>query len=103
MFNQLTLSASVGELAALRYTPAGVPILMMKLLHQSQQQELGVMRQIACEIDAKLTGEMALAWQNSVGRSVIAKGFLAPRSMKNNRLVLHIQHIEMIKVNDNGS
>lgn len=97
MFNQLTLSASVGELSALRYTPAGVPILMMTLIHQSEQKELGVLRQVNCEVDAKLTGDMALQWQNSEGLSVVVQGFLARRSLKSNRLVLHIQHIEMNK------
>lgn len=103
MFNQLTLSASVGELAALRYTPAGVPILVMNLTHQSEQTELGVLRQVSCEIDAKLTGELALKWQNSAGSCVEVQGFLAKRSLKSNRLILHIQHIELKKVNDNGS
>ena len=103
MFNQLTLSANVGEVSALRYTPAGVPILTMTLLHQSEQTELGVLRQVACEIDAKITGDMALQWQNSAGKRVEVKGFLAKRSLKSNRLILHIQHIEMKKVNDNGS
>ena len=98
MFNQLTLSAHVGETAAIRYTPAGIPILMMKLQHQSQQEEAGICRQVTCEIDAKLTGNIALQWQNSVGQVVEVQGFLAKRSLKNNQLVLHIQHIEMKKV-----
>lgn len=97
MFNQLTLSAEVGEAADIRYTPAGIPVLMMKLTHQSQQQEMDILRQVACEIDAKITGEMALKWQNSVGQVVEVQGFLAKRSLKNNQLVLHIQHIEMKK------
>ena len=96
MFNQLTLSANVGEVSALRYTPAGVPILTMTLLHQSEQEELGVLRQVACELDAKITGNMALKWQNMAGKSVEVKGFLAKRSLKSTQLVMHINHIESI-------
>ena len=103
MFNQLTLSANVGEVSALRYTPAGVPILTMTLLHQSEQEELGVLRQVACELDAKITGNMALKWQNMAGKNGEGKGFLAKRSLKRNRVNSAQQNIEMIKVNDNGS
>ena len=97
MENTVTLTAIIRYLSDIRYTPAGLPVLQMKLEHASEQIECGQKRIVKCEISAKLMGPQALDWQYGLESSVKVKGFLACRSFKNPNLVLHIQHIEHLK------
>ncbi len=89
--NQLVLTASIAELNALRYTPAGVPALDLRLEHESLHQEAGQDRQVKVSAKAVAFGALAerLARQ-AVGSSWKFNGFVAtPRNGKN--LVFHIQ------------
>ena len=40
------------ELSALRYTPAGIPVIEFKLDHESEQDEAGTKRQVKAQISA---------------------------------------------------
>lgn len=89
--NQLSLTASVVEIEALRYTPSGVPALNCQLEHASEVTEAGKVRQVKALVKSVSFGSIAerLAKQD-VGTNWIFKGFLAtPRGTK--RLVFHIQ------------
>lgn len=98
MQNQLVLTATVEREDALRYTPAGLPVLEMWLRHHSKQQEAGRERDVNCEIQAVLIGEEARRQAGRlIGNPVALTGFLCQRSLKNPRLVLHIEHIELVK------
>ena len=57
--NRLTLTATLQTKEPLRYSPAGVPILNCRLIHQSQQMEAGTPRAVSCEIPAVAIGEVA--------------------------------------------
>ncbi|MBV8047331.1 MAG: primosomal replication protein N [Paludibacterium sp.] len=98
MQNHLVLTATVEREEALRYTPAGLPVLEMWLRHHSKQNEAGFERDVACEIQAVLIGDKAPAWAGTLaGRTVNLTGFLCQRSLKNPRLVLHIEYVEFVK------
>lgn len=97
MLNQLNLSAKIKSLDELRYTPAGLPILTLWLIHESWQIELGQNYLAKVEIQAKALGEMAKNWQYPVGCIVEISGFLTQKSIHNFRPILHIQHIHEYK------
>ena len=94
--NQLVLTASIAELAAPRYTPAGLPALDLRLEHESLLQEAGQDRQVKASVKAVAFGALAerLARQ-AVGSSWRFQGFVAtPRNGKH--LVFHIQEFSQI-------
>lgn len=89
--NRLVLSARVIEIDALRHTPAGIPILHMRLAHESELTEAGHPRRVELEIPAVALGEMALMLADApLGCSLEAEGFLAPSRKGSSRLVLHL-------------
>ena len=57
--NRLTLTAILKSSEPLRYSPAGIPILNCRLVHQSEQVEAGLPRSVTCEIPAVAVGEIA--------------------------------------------
>ena len=98
MRNELQLTASVVREDALRYTPAGLPVLQVWLNHQARQLQGGLERDVGFEIQAVLIGELALQYAGKLtGQTVLISGFIAQRSLRNQRLVLHIESIEWNK------
>ncbi len=94
MENHVVLSACIEELQALRYTPAGLPALDLRLVHESSQLEADVPRKVSAAVKAVAFGALAerLARQ-APGSSWSFQGFLAtPRNSKT--VVLHIQDIQ---------
>ena len=94
MSNRLVLSACIAEASPLRYTPAGLPALDLRLEHESHMQEAGGQRQVKAAIKAVAFGPQAetLARQ-AVGSHWQFAGFLAtPRNGKHP--VLHIQEFQ---------
>ena len=89
--NCLILTASIVERDAMRYTPAGIPALNLKLAHASCVREAGHDRQVKAEMKALALGSNAerLASQ-AIGSSWQFTGFVAtPRNGKH--VVFHIQ------------
>ena len=82
-------------LEAIRYTPAGIPLLSFVLQHVSEQIEAGLKRKVECEVNAVAIGELAKT-NFHIGDTIKAKGFLAKRSAKSTQLVLHIEKLELI-------
>ncbi|TIC82373.1 primosomal replication protein N [Crenobacter intestini] len=98
MQNRLVLTASVTREEALRYTPAGIPVLEMWLAHGSRQREAGLDRDVRCEIQAVMVGEAGRKFAGRVAGQVLTfEGFLSQRSLRNPRLVLHIESAEFVK------
>ncbi|MGJ7494304.1 primosomal replication protein N [Variovorax sp. RT4R15] len=92
--NSLVLTACVAELGALRYTPAGLPALDLKLEHESTVEEAGIPRQVKAALKAVAFGAIAerLARQ-ALGSLWRFQGFLAtPGNGKHP--VLHIQDFQ---------
>ena len=97
MVNQLTLSGEVTSLESLRYTPAGIPIVSFRLRHTSIQDEAGMKRQADCEVPVVAMAEMAnKAKTLPVGDSIKVLGFLTKKSLKNDRLVLHVTKLDQL-------
>jgi len=57
--NQLTLAGTLVARDALRYTPAGVPIVSFRVAHASQQSEAGAARQVEMEMACVAVEERA--------------------------------------------
>ena len=92
--NQLVLTACVAELGALRFTPAGLPAVDVRLEHESTIVEAGQSRQVKAAIKAVAFGAVAerLARQ-ALGSLWRFQGFLAtPGNGKHP--VLHIQDFQ---------
>ncbi len=82
-------------LEAIRYTPAGIPLLSFVLQHASEQTEAGLKRKVGCEVNAVVIGDIAKS-SIQIGDNIKAKGFLAKRSAKSTQLVFHIDKLEKI-------
>lgn len=89
--NTLVLTACIAEASALRYTPAGLPAIDLRLEHESQLVEAGQERQVKAAVKSVAFGALA----ERIGRQTIGSnwkftGFLAtPRNGKH--VVFHIQ------------
>ncbi len=94
MNNHWVLTACIAEAQPLRYTPAGLPALDIRLEHESLQREAGADRQVKASVKALAFGALAerLARQ-ALGSVWRFQGFLATgRGGKG--LVFHIQDIQ---------
>ena len=95
--NQLTLAGVIAELDALRYTPAGVPLVGLRLRHESQQIEAGTARRVNVEMAAVAIGEIAQNISVLPGGSHISvEGFVARKSPQSNQIVLHICSLKTV-------
>ena len=94
--NRFVIDGKLVELENLRYTPAGIARIGLKIRHVSTRQEAGISRQVACEVPVLAFGDVALqASQMHPGQHVMAEGFIAQRSQHNKQLVLHINNIRL--------
>ncbi|SNS28729.1 restart primosome assembly protein PriB [Noviherbaspirillum humi] len=89
--NRLELVACIAERDALRYTPAGIPIVAVKLQHESEQSEAGMQRQVFLDISAIAAGTIAGRLNGAeLGKPYRFSGFLARKNRNSKSLVLHI-------------
>ena len=92
--NHVVLSACIAELQALRYTPAGLPALNLRLTAESLVEEAGQARTVRVDVKAVALGTLA----ERIGKQPLGSrwqftGFLAtPRNGK--QPVLHIQEFQ---------
>ncbi|MCW7540301.1 primosomal replication protein N [Aquabacterium sp. A7-Y] len=91
--NRVVLNAVVIERGAMRYTPAGLPALDLRLAHESTVTEAGHPRKLSLELKAVVIGPLAQrVGQVELGSAHDFAGFLA--SMRNGRgVVLHITEL----------
>ena len=92
--NHVVLTAGIVEAKALRYTPAGLPALDLRLEHESSVEEAGQDRRVKAVIKAVALGNLAerLGVQ-PIGGVFCFTGFLAtPRNGKS--VVLHVQDFQ---------
>jgi primosomal replication protein N len=92
--NQLMLTACVAELGALRFTPAGLPAIDLRLEHESTVTEAMQPRLVQAAVKAVAFGAVAerLARQ-PLGSQWRFQGFLATTG-KAKHPVLHIQDFQ---------
>jgi primosomal replication protein N len=83
------------ELGALRYTPAGIPVVEFKLDHESEQDEAGAKRKVKAEIAAVAFETQArLISRIQINSDLKVKGFLSAKTRRSKKLVLHVTNIE---------
>jgi primosomal replication protein N len=92
--NHVVLTACIAEVKPLRYTPAGLPALDLRLEHESSVEEAGQVRQVKMAIKALALGAVAeKVGIQPIGSAWTFTGFLAtPRNGK--LVVLHIQDFQ---------
>jgi primosomal replication protein N len=85
------MSATLVERQALRFTPAGVPVVEATLQHRSRTVEAGIDRLLDFPFGVVAVGDAArqLA-EESLGGQLQISGFLAPRSRRSTRLMVHV-------------
>jgi primosomal replication protein N len=93
--NELQFTASIVERDVLRFTPAGLPIVSARLLHNSQQKEAMIQRTVEFEITAIAAGEISGRFnQAELGGIFQFTGFLARKNRNSKSLVFHITDFE---------
>ena len=89
--NRLQISAVSVARSALRYTPAGVAVTEGSFRHSGAVIEAGSQRQLDYEFAAVAVGPVALGLDREpLGRSLEISGFIAPKSRRSSRLIVHI-------------
>jgi len=102
--NCIELSGKLVARKALRHTPTGVPVSEGMLQHASAQIENDTERLVEVEIAVLALGEPARWLQAApLGGAVSVTGFLAARSRNSKTPVLHVNTIEFLEGNENGS
>ncbi|HVG04197.1 MAG TPA: primosomal replication protein N [Burkholderiaceae bacterium] len=89
--NQLRIRAKLVAKSALRYTPAGVAVLEASFAHEATVTEAAAQRRLAFEFAAIALGAVAQALDREpLGRQAMLDGFIAPRTRRTTRLVVHV-------------
>jgi primosomal replication protein N len=85
----------ITQLKALRYTPAGIPVVEFRLRHESEREEAGGRRKVSAELDAiAFEAQARLVADSALGRALVAEGFLGAKSRRSAKPVLHVTNIE---------
>jgi primosomal replication protein N len=94
--NRLLLQAQLIERGALRYTPAGLPALDMRLQHESVVAQDGQNRKVSLELRAKAVGPITQALAAlGMGSSCVFTGFLG--SMRQGKgIVFHVTEFKPV-------
>jgi len=94
--NEVMLSGMAHAICDLRYTPAGIPVLEFSVRHTSTQAEAGQSRTVELDMPAIAFGTLAqrLAEAKEPNRPIMARGFLAKRSLRSTQVILHARDIE---------
>ena len=98
--NSFIVTATLAEVKALRYTPAGLPALDLELIHQSEVSDQGKSRQVGLQLRAVAFGVMAEKLRNqAVGSEWQFSGFMAAAKAKptlSKQIVFHIQDFQTV-------
>ncbi|MCU0775111.1 MAG: primosomal replication protein N [Ideonella sp.] len=91
--NHLTLTASVIGRQALRYTPAGLPVLDLTLHHESEVVQEGQPRRVSVELRGRAVGSVVPAVERlDIGASRHFSGFIG--AQRNGRgVVFHLLEV----------
>ena len=82
------------ELGALRFTPAGVPVVEFKFEHESEQEEAGGRRKVNAQIGAiAFEAQARLIAAAKLGSAMRLQGFLSARTRRSRKLVLHLTNM----------
>jgi primosomal replication protein N len=97
MRNEAVIGGRLLKRGALRFTPAGIPILDFVIAHSSVQSEAGSRRQVQCDVDAVAVGELAVRIEaTKINQPLQVAGFLARNSVGNRKLMLRAVRVEPV-------
>ena len=97
MRNDAVIGGRLIKRSALRYTPAGIPIVDFVIAHNSVQSEAGSRRKVQCDVDAVAVGELAVKIDAvKINQPLQVTGFLARNSVGNRKLTLRATGIDPI-------
>lgn len=89
--NQLRIRATPVAKQAVRYTPAGVPVLEAAFKYDGSVTEAGGVRVLTFEFSTIALGAVAQALdREALGAPLLIEGFIAPRTRRSSRLLVHI-------------
>lgn len=89
--------ATLAERDVKRYTPAGIPMVSAKLMHESEQVEAGVVRRVEFEMVAVAAGQIAEMLERAeMGRMYRFCGFIVRKNRNSKALVFHLADFETI-------
>lgn len=95
MRNETVIGGRLRRRSALRYTPAGIPIVDFVIEHQSVQSEAGARRRVQCDVEAVAVGELAVALgEAKINQALQVTGFLARNSIGSRKLMLRAVRVE---------
>ncbi|MDO6385727.1 MULTISPECIES: primosomal replication protein N [unclassified Uliginosibacterium] len=98
--NTVRISGVLVAKEAMRWTPARVPVLELRIEHQSRQMEAGAEREVSCELSLRAVGPAAQQIEVvAPGSRLAIEGFLAAKSARNRAPVLHIRTFELLEGN----
>jgi len=102
--NQFRLSGCLVERSAPRYTPAGVAVVEAQIRCESEVVEGGRTRALDFCISAIGLGTVAQDLERvSLGARLQLEGFVATRSRRSSRLVLHVTSCRTAQLSDTGN
>ncbi|HEX7053349.1 MAG TPA: primosomal replication protein N [Burkholderiales bacterium] len=102
--NRLELSGRLLELGPLRHTPAGLAAIDFKVVHESEQDEAGGRRKVSAELAAvAFEAHARLLAARPLGSALRLEGFLAARSRRSRRLVLHVTNMQFVEGDGNAT
>ncbi len=89
--NALRMTGTITEAKDLRYTPGGIAVWEGMLHHASSVFEAGAVRRLEYDVSAIGFADAALRLaKEPLGQKLELTGFIAPRSVRTQRLVVHI-------------
>ncbi len=95
--NSFQCIATLAERDVKRYTPAGIPIVSARLLHESEQVEAGIARRVEFEMAAVAAGQIAEMLERAeMGQAFRFAGFTARKNRNSKALVFHLTDFETI-------
>jgi primosomal replication protein N len=88
--NRLCLSAVLLQVAAPRYTPAGIPVIDVLFEHESEQEEAGQVRKVSLQLKGIAFGTVSESLSRQpLGTPLEASGFLT-NTRNGKGVVFHI-------------
>ncbi len=99
--NEFCLSGDLVERSAARYSPAGVAVVEAQIRCRSDVMEAGHLRTVDFCVGAVGVGPMAAELERlALGARLELSGFVAPRSRRSSRLVLHVTGCKAVSADE---
>ena len=89
--NLIQISGTLTTRESVRYTPAGLEVFEGVFHHRSELTEAGRVRTLEYDFPAIAFDDIGQRLNAMpLGKELTLKGFLAPRTMRSQRLIVHI-------------